>query len=62
MRDADVAKLAGLKVETFQRKMKRGFGPGELDWKAALPVTNGRERMWLRKDVERVWRERICVA
>ena len=63
MRDADVAKLAGMKVETFQRKMKRGtFGPGELDWRAADPVTNGRERLWLRRDVERVWKERIKVG
>ena len=63
MRDADVAELAGMKVETFQRKMKRGtFGPGELDWRAADPVSNGRERLWFRRDVERVWRERIRVG
>ena len=59
--DADVAKLAGLKVETFQRKMKRGFSRGELNWPAADPVTNGRTRLWFRKDVERIWKERIRV-
>ena len=62
MRDADVAKLAGLKVETFQRKMKRGFKTGELDWNAADPVSNGRERLWFRRDVERVWKDRIRVG
>ena len=62
LRDEDVAKYAGLTVAVFQRKMREGFRVGELDWKAAEPVTNGRERLWLRKDVERVWRDRIRVS
>lgn len=62
MRDKDVAKLAGMRLDTFQRKMRAGFSAGELNWPAADPVTNGRERLWFRRDVERVWRERIRVA
>jgi len=68
LRDKDVAKLAGLETDRFQRKMKkaerggRGFAVGELYWPAAMPVPCGRERVWLREDVERVWRERICVV
>lgn len=62
MHDVDVAQLAGMKVATFQRKMKRGFSAGELDWRAADPVTNGRERLWFRRDVERVWKERIRIG
>lgn len=61
LRDKDVAKIAGMAYLTFQRKMRDGFVVGELDWNAAQPVKNGRERVWLRRDVERVWKERIMV-
>lgn len=59
MRDADVAELAGLSLDTFQRKMRDGFAPGELDWTRAVPMLNGGRRTWLRSDVERVITERL---
>ncbi len=59
--DRAVARLAGMAYLTFQRKMRDGFAVGELNWHAALPVMNGRSRVWLRRDVERVWKERIMV-
>lgn len=57
--DAQVAKLAGIALCTFQRRMTTGFLPGELDWNAARPMTFGRRRFWLRADVEKVIKERI---
>ena len=57
--DADVAKLAGLSLYSFQERMRDGIGAGEIDWFAARPMTLGRRRMWLRQDVEKVIRERI---
>jgi len=58
LRDADVARLAGLSLDTFQRKMRDGFAAGELDWRQARPMTNGGRRTWLRGDVEKVITER----
>ena len=60
--DKDVAKIAGMRYWTFQQRMRTGFRSGELNWNAARPVKNGRERVWLRRDVERVWRDRITAG
>lgn len=57
--DADVAKLAGVSVETFQRSLRYGIPPGEIDWLAAKPMLHGGRRRWLRQDVERVIRDRV---
>ena len=59
MRDADVAKLAGIALDTFQRSLRDGIKAGDLDWFAAKPMTHGRRRFWFRPDVERVITERI---
>ena len=56
--DADVAKLAHLSLCTFQRRMKDGFKPGELDFTKARPMVNGGRRFWLRSDVERIITQR----
>ena len=57
--DADVAKLAGLSLYSFQARMRDGIRSGEIDWFAARPMTLGGRRRWLRQDVEKVIRERI---
>ena len=60
MRDQDVAKMLGISADVFQRRMKHGFKPGELDFTAiALDVCG--VRRFFREDVERVIRERIVV-
>jgi hypothetical protein len=59
--DAQVAKLAGFKLDTFQRRMRKGFKPGELDWNKARPIRNGDRRWWFRPDVEKVIKERMVV-
>lgn len=58
LRDCDVAKLAGISLDTFQRRMRTGFRPGELDWNLARPMVNGGRRFWLRQDVESIIKER----
>jgi hypothetical protein len=57
--DADVAKLAHLSLCTFQRRMQKGFKPGEIDFTQARPMRNGDRRFWLREDVEKVIRDRV---
>jgi len=57
--DADVAKLAHLSLCTFQRRMQKGFKPGEIDFAQARPMRNGDRRFWLREDVEKVIRDRV---
>ena len=62
MTDADIAKLFGISLDRFQRKMRNGFAPGELDFRRANPTVMGGRRVWLRADVERVITERTVVA
>ncbi len=59
MSDADVAELAGVSVDTFQRSLRVGIKAGELDWMQAKPMLHGGRRRWLRADVERVIKERL---
>lgn len=59
MTDADVAKLARLSVDAFQRSLRDGIKAGELDWMQAKPMMHGGRRRWLRADVERVIKERL---
>ena len=59
--DAQVARLAGFKTDTFQRRIKNGFKPGELDLMQAKPWSNGRRRFWFRPDVEKIIKDRIVV-
>lgn len=61
LRDDDVAKLAGVSLDTFQRRMRKGFRRGELDWRQARPMIIGGRRVWLRSDVENVIKERFTV-
>ena len=62
MTDEDVAKLVHLSLDRFQRRMRKGFKRGELDFRRADPVMMGKRRVWLRADVERVLIERTVVA
>lgn len=57
--DREVAALAGISLDTFQRRMREGFKISELDFTKARPMTNGGCRRWLRADVEKVIKERI---
>lgn len=59
MTDAEVAKLVHLSLCTFQRRMRTGFKPGEIDFTKAKPMVNGDRRFWLREDVEAVIKGRI---
>lgn len=42
MSDADVAELAGVSVDTFQRSLRVGIKAGELDWMQAKRETKGK--------------------
>lgn len=59
--DADVAKLARISVDRFQRRIREGFKRGELDFRQADPTVMGGRRVWLRADVERIIKERTVV-
>ena len=59
MTDADVAKIVRLSLCCFQRRMRTGFKPGELDLYKADPVVMGGRRVWLRADVERIINEKV---
>lgn len=59
MSDADVAELARISLDRFQRRMREGFEPGEFDFRQAEPVKMGRSRVWLRVDVERIINEKV---
>ncbi len=59
MTDAEVAKLAHLSLCAFQRKIRKGFKPGEIDFTKAKPMTIGDRRFWLREDVEAVIKGRV---
>ena len=53
MTDAEVAGLLGVKLRTFQRRVKRPRA-GELDLNKAKPTTFGGRRLWLRANVEQI--------
>ena len=57
--DADVAELARISVDRFQRRMRDGFEQGEFDFRQADPVKMGKRRVWLRADVERIINEKV---
>lgn len=61
MTDEDVAELVHLSLDRFQRRMRRGFVRGELDFRRANPTVMGGRRVWLRADVERIIQERVVV-
>ena len=61
MDDADVAELARISADRFQRRMREGFKRGELDFRQADPTVMGGRRVWLRADVERIIKERTVV-
>lgn len=61
MDDADVAELARISVDRFQRRMRKSFHRGELDFRQADPTVMGGRRVWLRVDVERIIKERTVV-
>ena len=61
MRDKDVAGLLGISVDVFQRRMKRGFKSGELDFSSiALDVCG--VRRFFRADVEKIIKGRVCAV
>lgn len=61
MTDEQVAQIAHIALDTFQRRCRNGFKPGEIDYLAADPLRCGPRRFWLRADVERVITNRITV-
>ena len=62
LNDSQVAKLLGISLDTLQRRMSKGFKPGELDMRLAVPMVVGGMRRWLREDVEKVIKKRLVVA
>ena len=61
MTDTQVAKLIGISVCVFQRRMRLGFRKGEIDFNRAKPTIICGRRFWWRADVERVIKDRATV-
>ena len=62
LNDSQVAKLLGISLDTLQKRMNKGFKPGELDLAQARPMIVGGMRRWFRADVEKVIKERLVKA
>lgn len=59
MSDADVAKLIGVALSTFQKWLRTDTPNGSILWEKAHPVMVGGRRRWLRSDIEKILKERI---
>lgn len=62
LNDSQVAKLLGISLDTLQRRVRKGFKPGELDMLRARPMVVGGVRRWFRADVEKVIKERMVAV